>query len=130
MIRSALLSLALAAPALADQPVPGSVPQAMTDAEKAAFRASVQDCWNVGGLSDQARAAAVTVAFQVGSDRRPLAGTIRLAGQRGAADAVAQACETARRAVLRFGHGGLDLLPEKHAHWADVEITFDGAAMR
>lgn len=95
---------------------------------------SVEQCWNVGALSDEALETSVTVSFELQPDGRPVVGSITMVEQSGDNEvAGAQAFEAARRAILRCGAAGFDLPASAHAEWKDVRITFDleqGVQMR
>jgi hypothetical protein len=125
MIR--LIPFLLAGAALAETPVPGSVPQPFTAAEADAFRLSVARCWNVPSGEP---VPSVTLAFRVGADRRPVPDSIRLLGPDGDDPQVQAAFQSARRAVLRCGAAGFDLPDRKQALWGDVEMTFAGGILR
>ena len=129
-----ILALVLGAPAAAEERlVPhgggadGSVAEdalgtPLTGAEMAALRRAVSGCWLVE--SDRP---AVTVAVRMTPEGAPIADTIRLIDHDGPPEAAEPAFQAARRAILRCGDR-LPLPPEKHRHWAEIEMTFDPAA--
>ena len=111
-------------------PGEGSGPP-ITQSEKGAFILAIRQCWNVGSLSSEALRVTVVVGVSMARDGRPDVGSIRLLnGQGGSDQAIRQAFETARRAIIRCGASGYQLPSEKYAQWRDVEITFDPEKMR
>lgn len=68
---------------------------------------------------------AVSVAFSLTPDGRPVAGSLRLAdfagGSRAGAD---QAFDVARRAILICGTTGFPLPLNKYNRWRDVVVAF------
>lgn len=78
------------------------------DEQRAAFANSVERCWNVSNLSTAAVRTRVLIGFEVAADGRPVPSSIRLIESSGGLDdAVSQAYEAARRAILRCGAQGL-----------------------
>lgn len=106
-----------------------SVP--LTGGEKARFRRTVQNCWNVDTLSSEALRTMVVIGFQMDEDAKPVPGSIKLLSSSGGEkDAVEQAYEAARRAILRCGARGYDLPENKYEEWREIELTFDPTRMR
>ncbi|MEI4473580.1 hypothetical protein [Frigidibacter sp. MR17.24] len=99
----------------------------MTAGEKSSLSAAVQACWNIGSLSSEAQRVTITTATEIGPNGKPVAGSIKLIkASSGSEDAIAQAFEAARRAILRCaGADGYDLPPEKIGHWSVIEIVFN-----
>lgn len=103
----------------------------MTAGEKDALRVSVQQCWNVGSLSSEALRVTVTVLVQMNENATPDNGSIRMIGSEGGSgDAVRQAFEAARRAIIRCGARGFPLPAEKYGEWAEIEMVFNPEKMR
>jgi hypothetical protein len=103
----------------------------MTAGEKDALRISVQQCWNVGSLSSEALLVTVTVAVTMKPDGIPDLATIRQIGaEGGSGDAVRQAFEAARRAIIRCGSSGFSLPVEKYDSWREIEMIFNPERMR
>lgn len=102
----------------------------MTDSELGDLRRAISGCWNVD-VGSEAAGVTVTVAFEMGQDRR-VAGDVRLVSASAAsAGAVEIAFQSARRAVLRCQSqgAGFPLPPEKFDTWREMELTFDPAQM-
>ncbi len=119
-----LAGLAEPAPAA---PAGGSLSPSQADA----LRLAIQQCWNVGALSTDALMVTVTVGFTMTPSAMPEAGSIRvIAASGGTEAAVAQAFETARRAIIRCAGDGYGLPPEQFEAWRDIEITFNPEGMR
>ena len=79
----------------------------LTSGEKDALRVAVQECWNVGSLSTDARNTTGIVAVSMLEDGRPNNGSIRMLSASGGSGATAsQAFEAARRAIIRCGANG------------------------
>ena len=103
----------------------------MTLAEKETLRVAVSSCWNTGSLSSAALRVTVVVGVQMAETGKPVSGSIRLiSSEGGSGDAVTQAYEAARRAILRCGAKGYDLPQEKFGQWRDIEMTFNPEKMR
>ena len=125
-------------------PVPEPQPEAQPDAtasaptgppltsgEKDALRVAVQQCWNVGALSSAALRVTVTVGVSMLADGRPDTASIRqVAAEGGSGDAVRQAYEAARRAIIRCGARGYDLPADKFDQWREIEMVFNPERMR
>ena len=110
---------------------PGPTGPPMTAGEKDALRVAVQQCWNVGALSSSALRVTVTVAVSMQPDGRPDIASIRqVAADGGSGEAVRQAFETARRAIIRCGARGYTLPPEKYDQWQEIEMVFNPERMR
>ncbi|MEP1765358.1 MAG: hypothetical protein ABJJ53_01700 [Sulfitobacter sp.] len=118
-VASITLILCLAAPLFAqavDKPA-----KTMTAKELARFRQEVSACW-----VPATEGPAVTMGFSLDRKGQPIAASLRVIGQEGAQkDAVAQAFNSAKRAVLRCGREGYTLPVEKYDQWRDIELTFD-----
>lgn len=94
--------------------------------EKSAIRKSVGRCWNVGSLSAEALRTTVVVGFQIDEDARPVLDSIKLLSSSGGdKNAVEQAFETARRAIIRCGSGGYDLPENRYEKWRELVLTFN-----
>ncbi|MBY6048189.1 hypothetical protein [Vannielia litorea] len=103
----------------------------MTAGEKDALRVAVQQCWNVGSLSTDALRVTVTVLVAMNENGTPDNGSIRMVGSDGGSDdAVRQAFEAARRAIIRCGSRGFPLPAEKYGEWAEIEMVFNPEKMR
>ena len=103
----------------------------MSLAEKETLRVAVSSCWNTGSLSSAALRVTVIVGVQMAETGKPVTGSIRLiSSSGGSGDAVTQAYEAARRAILRCGTKGYDLPQEKFGQWRDIEMTFNPEKMR
>lgn len=134
---SSALAAALAEAEAVEEP-PASVqePQIplgppMTLAEQESLRVAVSACWNTGSLSSAALRVTVVVAMQMAESGRPITNTVRLVSSTGGeGDAITQAYEAARRAILRCGAKGYDLPQEKFGQWRDIEMTFNPEKMR
>lgn len=89
----------------------------------AAFGGQVRACWNPVGAAETV---AVTVGFALTPEGRVQDNAVTLvsAGP-GGAEAVEEAFQAARRAVLRCQGDGYDLPPDQYDLWRDVELTFD-----
>lgn len=119
-----LAGLAEPAPAA---PAGGSLSPSQADA----LRLAIQQCWNVGALSTDALMVTVTVAFSMTPSAMPEPGTIRVVSASGGSEAaVAQAFETARRAIIRCAGDGYGLPREQFDAWRDIEIIFNPEGMR
>ena len=129
-----------AAPAPEPEPQPEAQPDAtasaptgppLTSGEKDALRVAVQQCWNVGALSSAALRVTVTVGVSMLADGRPDTASIRqVAAEGGSSDAVRQAYEAARRAIIRCGARGYDLPADKFDQWREIEMVFNPERMR
>ena len=98
--------------------VPGAAlaqPAALTPAEKAAFAATVQTCWNPAPGLDPS----VTISFAMGTDGRPDPDSFAIMGT-----AAPDAFDAARRAVLRCAGAGYDLPKDRHDAWDQIQLTF------
>lgn len=110
-------------------PVPMGPP--LTFAETEALRLAVSNCWNTGSLSSAALRVTVLVGVQMAETGKPVTSSIRLVSSTGGSgEAVTQAFEAARRAILRCGAKGYDLPREKYGQWRDIEMTFNPEKMR
>jgi hypothetical protein len=119
---------ALAAALASSSAEPVASGPAMTEGEMGDLRRAVSGCWIVD-VGSEASTVTVTIAFEMGQDRR-VAGDVRLVsasgGSPGAQDAAFQA---ARRAVLRCQSEGYPLPPDKFDTWRSMEMTFDPSSM-
>lgn len=103
----------------------------MTLAEQESLRVAVSSCWNTGSLSSAALRVTVVVGLQMAETGKPITSSLRLVSSTGGdGDAVTQAYEAARRAILRCGTKGYDLPQEKFGQWRDIEMTFNPEKMR
>ncbi len=125
-------ALAGAAPAAPSTDAPaGPAGPPLTSGEKDALRVAVSACWNTGSLSTDALRTTVVVTVEMSEDGRPRTDTIRmLTSQGGSGEAVRQAFEAARRAIIRCGANGFGLPVDKYDHWRDIEMTFNPEKMR
>lgn len=100
-------------------------------AGKAAFATKIQSCWNVGSLSAEALQVSITVSVNLAEDGRPEDDGIKMASHNGTNKAAAeQAFETARRAIIRCGADGFELLPDEYEEWKTITLEFDPERMR
>ena len=109
----------------------GSAP--LSAAEREGFRLAVEQCWNLGPLSGEAREASVTVGLTMARDGTPMQDSIRLIAGSGAPDAaITQAFEAARRAIIRCTGNGYPLPGYKYESWREIVIDFrpEGAVLR
>lgn len=134
---SSALAAALAeAETVEPTPSPVAEPQIpvgppMTLAEQESLRVAVSSCWNTGSLSSAALRVTVVVGLQMAESGKPLSNTLRLVSSTGGdSDAITQAYEAARRAILRCGTKGYDLPQEKYGQWREIEMTFNPEKMR
>lgn len=110
-------------------PIPAGPP--LTLAETESLRVAVSNCWNTGSLSTAALRTTVVVGVQMQETGKPVTSTIRLiSSEGGQGEAVTQAYEAARRAILRCGAKGYDLPKEKFGQWREIEMTFNPEKMR
>lgn len=108
-----------------DTPASTQPIEQITSSERQTIGATVSACWNVGSMSPDARATAVTVAFDLNSDGSLVPDSIKFLASRGGDDLAAQeAFEAARRAILRCGTQGFNLPQEKFDQWAHIELEF------
>ena len=76
---------------------------------------NIATCWNIGALSNEARDTSVTVRFELDTNGRPVADSIRqILADGGSQETEAQVFETARRAILRCGAEGFNLPINKY----------------
>jgi hypothetical protein len=102
----------------------------LTSTELDTFRNAVYACWSGGALSSAALRVTVVVSAQMTEDGKPIGTSLRLlAATGGKGQAVTQAYEAARRAILRCGISGYDLPKEKYAQWREIEMTFNASVM-
>ena len=112
-----------------EQDIPSGPPLTFNETE--ALRVSVSNCWNTGSLSSAALRVTVVVGVRLEESGKPVSGSIELLSSTGGSgDAVTQAFEAARRAILRCGATGYDLPAEKYGQWRDIEMTFNPEKMR
>lgn len=115
---------ALAA-ALAESEAP-----AISQADVDALRLSIESCWNVGLMSQEALGVVVTIAFELTPASRPLPDTIRLVDAQGGSLAAQQvAFDAGRQAIVQCGINGYGLPQDLYDQWRLVEITFNPARM-
>ena len=73
----------------------------------------------------------VTVLVAMNENGTPDSGSIRMTeSEGGSGDAVRQAFEAARRAIIRCGARGFPLPAEKYGEWAEIEMVFNPEKMR
>jgi len=112
-----------------EQEIPSGPP--VTFSETEALRVSVSNCWNTGSLSSAALRVTVVVGVRLEESGKPVSASIELLSSTGGSgEAVTQAFEAARRAILRCGTTGYDLPAEKYGQWRDIEMTFNPEKMR
>lgn len=99
----------------------------LTQGERDGLRVAIQDCWNAGALSREAAQVRVTIGFSMTPDGLPREGSVELLDSEGGSEqAVQQAFEVARRAIIRCGFqkDGYDLPSDKYERWRDVVVDF------
>ena len=112
-----------------EQEIPSGPPLTLSETE--ALRVSVSNCWNTGSLSSAALRVTVVVGVRLEESGKPVSASIELLSSTGGSgEAVTQAFEAARRAILRCGTTGYDLPAEKYGQWRDIEMTFNPEKMR
>lgn len=102
-------------------------------ADESDLAAQVRSCWTVGAVSQDARAVALTVAFELDQNAVPLKDSVQLIGAgKDTRPAVLEAYGAARLAILRCGQGGFRLPLANHDEWRNIEMTFtpEGMQMR
>lgn len=102
--------------------------------DRAAIAAQISEairaCWNVGGLSDEARAVSIVLGFDTTSEGEVVRESIEMMDYaNGTQDAADEALVQAFAAIMRCGNDGLDLPAETHPIWQRVEMTFDAGSM-
>jgi len=98
----------------------------MTAAQGQVVGMAVRACWNTGALSAEALRTTVLISFDIGAAGKLDASSIKLLESSGGTpEAMAQAYEAARRAIIRCGARGFDL-PEQRGKIA-VEMVFDAS---
>lgn len=108
----------------------------MTAGEKEGLRVAINQCWNVGTLSNAAQRVKLTLRVPMKEDGTPDSNAITMTTFSGGDDAAAaQAFEAARRAVIRGvkgcgGKTGYDLDPAKYSDWNVMNLNFDASGMR
>lgn len=91
-----------------------------------ALRLSIYNCWNTGSLSRSALNTSVELSFELSDDWRPISNTITLTKTDGTnGDAVTQAFEAARRAILRCGINGFEFLEGEVKEDTIISVTFE-----
>ena len=94
-------------------------------------RAAIGACLNVAALPARAFPSSVTVALSLTQRGVPIIDTIRMIGQSGGTQqTAAQLYESARRAILRCGSGGLPLPLDRYDQWREMELVFDTGGMQ
>ena len=99
----------------------------LTQGERDGLRVAIQDCWNAGALSREAAQVRVTIGFSMTPEGLPREGSVELLDSDGGSEqAVQQAFEVARRAIIRCGFQkeGYDLPSDKYDRWRDVVVDF------
>lgn len=122
-----------AAEAAEAEDVADVLPEASTP-DRAAIAAqitgAIRACWNVDGLSDEAMAVRIRLAFDTTPEGEVIRESIAMTEfDNGTQDAAEEALVPAFAAIMRCGDAGLDLPPETHAIWQRVEILFDAASV-
>lgn len=101
-------------------------PEPLTDEEQLSLMAEVQRCWNIGILSAAATRTMVVVEVSMDKDAHPIYDSIKLMDHSGGnQQAVKQAFDAARQAIMRCGMTGYNLPNEKYQHWRKMKLTFD-----
>ena len=99
--------------------------------EEDTIRLKVALCWNVGGLSSVALQVTVKVGFSMLADGKLDKASIRqVSASGGSGDAVRQAYEAARRAIIRCGARGFDLPANKVDPGLEIVMEFNAEQMR
>ena len=124
------LILALAAPAMAQSPQTGGVDIAPLAPQPgpalAGFPQNIAQCWNHGALPAEAQGIRLLLSVALADTGLPEAESIRLVeASPGSADAVEQAYQAARRAILRCGRAAVARPAPAELHGRTLEITFD-----
>lgn len=71
------------------------------------------------------------VSVNLAKNGRPEADSIKMGSYNGTNDAAAeQAFEAARRAIIRCGADGFDLLSDEYEEWKTITLEFDPKRMR
>ncbi len=105
--------------------------QRLSAREHEGLKRAIQNCWNIGSLSDAARFIVVTVEVELDLSGRPIPGSLELLNTTtGPEEARMRAFEAARRAVLRCLNQGYELPRDKYESWRKVEIEFNPEEMR
>ena len=109
----------------------GTRTSGLNEDERNGLRRAIQECWNVGTLSEDAQMVVVTVAFELSQSGKPLKQTIRMISATGG-DAASEnkAYEAGRRAILRCLSEGHELPADKYESWRSVEVVFNPKEMR
>lgn len=95
----------------------------------AGIRGTLRQCWNVGGLSEEAKRIVVTLKVRFEPDGRLVASAIEPAGISPGSDKARRAAyDAARRAVILCSDK-LELPADRYEAWKEMEITFDLANM-
>ncbi len=92
--------------------------------EREAFRASVQQCWNVDDGSLWARVT-VTVAMTLDRNGKVDSDPKLIASQGGSEADTQIAFQAARRAIYLCQKSGYSLPADKYDQWREIEITFN-----
>lgn len=101
------------------------------DVKKGAPGVAIQKCWNVGALSSVALQVTVKVGFSMLADGKLDTASIRqVSASGGSSDAVSQAYEAARRAIIRCGARGFDLPANKVDQGHEIVMEFNPKQMR
>lgn len=110
-----------------EAPASGGPP--MSAGEKQSLVGQIQGKWAVPPrvVSDQI---SIVVSFEIGTDRKPIAGSEKLISGNGSAELNQIAYRAARSAIFRAGTSGFDLPDDKYDQWKEVEITFNPSGMR
>ena len=111
----------------------GSAPTGppITAGEKDALIVDIKQCWNTGALSSDALRTTVTLSVDMQPDGHPIISSIKLVGATGGTgNAVDQAFEAGRRAIVLCGSDGFPLPPEKYDRWKTITIDFNPEKMR
>ncbi len=107
------------------------ISQPLTASEREGLKRAIQNCWNIGSLSDAAKRITVTIGMELEPTGRPVPGSIKLlSASPGSDSARMRAYEAGQRAVMRCLNNGYDLPPDKYEAWRRVEIEFNPEAMR
>ena len=97
----------------------------LVEGEKVLFREAISKCWIVDRVTPAAEVA-VTITFNLTEDGKVIGESLELVSSTsGDENAVFQAFQAARRAILRCQKDGYDLPREKYQEWQKIEITFD-----
>ncbi len=100
------------------------------------LQSAIMKCWNIGAMSTRAQQVALLLRVEIDAQGKPKHRRITMTSfSGGEEDAVEQAYQAARRAVIRSQKGcggkqGFAFDPAKYALLGAIEMTFDSSGMR